>query len=457
MVQKKLINRTPELTRQILERFEQTAPETRGLFPAVKKIQQQGRERFLATGIPGRKNEKYKFTPLVKLFEAMPAPLLQPYRRDFELEDIFRCDIPTLNTFMHVVLNGFYFEESPSLGSMEGGIRVGGLQQALREMPEVVLAHLTRLAGESNDGLVQMNNAFATDGFFIYIPDNTTLEKPVQVVNIIKDRESHLVQHRNLIILGRNSEARIVICDHTLSDPECLTNSVTEVFVGQGARLEMNRLQNESNQATDITHTFIQQQGQSVLQNHHVSLHGGNLRNNLEITLAGEQAESHAYGLFLMDHQQNVDNHVFVRHAAPHCFSNQLYKGVLDDQATGAFTGRILVDQGAQKTEAFQTNRNILLTDRAKMNTKPQLEIYADDVKCTHGATVGQLDEEALFYLRSRGIREKEARLMLMSAFAYDVVREIKVDALRERISELVERRLKGDIPKCHTCLVNYS
>jgi len=152
-----------------------------------------------------------------------------------------------------------------------------------------------------------------------------------------------------------------------------------------------------------------------------------------------------------------VDNHVFVRHAAPHCFSNQLYKGVLDDQATGAFSGRILVDQGAQKTEAFQTNRNILLTDKAKMNTKPQLEIYADDVKCTHGATVGQLDEESLFYLRSRGIREREARLMLMSAFAYDVVREIKVDALRERISELVERRLKGDIPKCHTCLVNYS
>ncbi|NOY37988.1 MAG: Fe-S cluster assembly protein SufD [Chlorobi bacterium] len=453
-----LRNKTPELTRMVLDRFEKTGTSVKtGLLPAVKIMQQKGREAFLTYGIPGYKNEKYRFTPVQKYFEKNIPPLMVPRNRNFKLDDIFRCDIPTLNTFMHVVLNGFYFEETSSLGKMEDGIRIGGLRQAMKEMPGLVSKYLNLAAGESTDGLVALNAAFATDGFFIYVPDNVVMEKPVQVVNIVNDNQSDLVQYRNLIVLGKNSEARIVVCDHTLSEYESLSNSVTEVFMDREARLDMTRLQNENNNATNITHTFIRQEARTLLNNNHISLHGGHIRNNLDIVLVGSHAKSHANGLFLMDHDQHVDNHVFVSHAAPECFSNQLYKGVLNNNATGVFSGKILVEKGAQKTEAYQVNKNILLTDTAKMNSKPQLEIYADDVKCTHGATVGQLDEEAMFYLRSRGIRENDARLMLMYAFAHDVVRKIRIEVLQDRITELVEKRLKGDIPKCHTCLVNYS
>jgi Fe-S cluster assembly protein SufD len=458
MIGNRIVNRTPELTQTLLDRFEKSVVEQKpGMDGLLQGIQKDGKKALQSFGIPGRKDERYKYTPVAKYFEKDIPPLLAPRSRDFAIEDIFRCDIPTLDTYMHVVLNGFYFEESPELGTMEGRVLIGGLKQAIKAVPELVREFLDKAAVNSMDGLVAMNRAYASDGFFIYIPDHAVIEKPVQVVNIANDNRSDLLQHRNLIIMGKNSRATIVVCDHTLSEYESLTNSVTEVFMDRESQLDMTRLQNESINTTSVTHTFIHQEEQSLLRTNQVSLHGGNIRNNLEIDLKGEYAESHAYGLFLMDHEQHVDNNVFVSHIAPHCFSNQLYKGVLDNEATGAFTGRILVGRGAQKTEAYQVNKNIILTDKAKMNSKPQLEIYADDVKCTHGATVGQLDEEGLFYLRSRGIRENDARLMLMSAFAHDVVREIRVEALRDRITELVERRLKGDIPKCHTCLVKYS
>jgi Fe-S cluster assembly protein SufD len=289
---------------------------------------------------------------------------------------------------------------------------------------------------------------------FIYVPKGVVITKPIQVVNLVHSDEDMFNQHRNLIIVEENAEISLIICDHTMTPKKFLTNAVTEVYVGENSHFDIIRVQNEHNNACKITHTFIHQEKNSVASSNNITLHGGLIRNSTYHHLAGEGAESFSYGLYLTDKWQHVDNFVNVEHAAPNCHSNQLFKGVLDDMSTGAFNGRILVNQDAQGTVAYQKNNNILMTDDAKMDTKPQLEIYADDVKCSHGATVGQIDENALFYLRSRGIDKREARLMLMFGFAHEVIQNIKIEPLRERMDNLVMQRLKGELSRCASCMV---
>ncbi len=269
------------------------------------------------------------------------------------------------------------------------------------------------------------------------------------------DEQDGMTQHRNLFILEENSEAEVIVCDHTLSTSNFLTNSVSEFFIDKNAHFDFVRIQNEHNGSKQVSHLFFHQERDSRVTANTISLHGGLIRNNVYARLDDEGCENNTYGLYLTDKGQHIDNFVFMDHAKPHCLSNQLFKGVLDDFATGAFNGKVLVRQDAQKTEAYQANNNILLTDDADMNTKPQLEIYADDVKCSHGATVGQLDESALFYLRSRGIEKREARLLLMYAFAHEVIDKIKVLPLQERIHELVAKRLRGELSRCNFCQMN--
>ena len=435
----------------ILDRFPKQAGE--GL---MGKVQARALEQFMRYGIPGKKNERYKYTDVGAILAEGYQAVTVPEHHDFRIEEIFRCDIPTLNTWVFTVLNGFYFEKEDHLQELPGGVLVGGLRQALRERPDLVEPYLDRYASESTDGLAALNRSFAADGFFLYVPDNVVMEKPVQVINLIRSDREVMVQPRSLVILGKNAQGGLLICDHALTEKRVLSNAVKEFYVGENSSLDLTRLQNEHNSMTDISHYFVHQERDSRVTSTLISLHGGMIRNNLDVKLDGEGAENHAFGLFLTDRDQHMDHSLFIDHAAPHCTSTQTYKGVLDDEAAGAFEGKILVRPGAQKTEAYQVNKNILLKDTARMNTKPQLEIYADDVKCTHGATVGQLDTEALFYLRSRGIPEYEARMLLMYAFAHEVIREIKIDPLRDRIRELVDRRLRGELPRCHTCLVDY-
>ena len=235
-------------------------------------------------------------------------------------------------------------------------------------------------------------------------------------------------------------------------DDLLLTNAVTEIYTGDNAHFEYFKVQNEHNESSQVSHTYIHQERGSNVQTNTITLHGGLVRNNLYVKLNGEGCENHAFGLFLTDKTQHVDNFIFVEHAKPNCNSTQLFKGILDDRSSGAFTGRILVSRDAQKTAAYQKNSSILLTDDVKMNSKPQLEIYADDVKCGHGGTVGQLDEDAMFYLRTRGIGEKEARLMLMYAFAYEILSEIKIEPLRDRMTELIDKRLRKELSQCNNC-----
>ncbi len=411
-------------------------------------------QKFVEIGIPTKKNEAYKYTNLNVFFDHDYKNYFMPVSTDFVKAEEFRCDVPDLDTHGIVLLNGFYPTINQKLRELPSGVWIGNLNEAAVRFPDLIEKHYGKYAKSDTDGLIHLNTAMAPDGVFIYVPEGTSLTKPIQIVNLVYSDEDIFNQHRNLIIVDKNAEFSLLICDHTLSPQKFLTNAVTEIFVGENSHFDIIRVQNEHNNAGKLTHTFIHQERNSVASSNNMSLHGGLIRNSTYHFLGGEGAESFSYGLFLTDKWQHVDNFVNVDHAYPHCTSNQLFKGVLDDMSTGAFNGRILVRPDAQGTLAYQKNNNILLTDDAKMDTKPQLEIYADDVKCSHGATVGQLDGDALFYLQSRGINKREARLMLMFGFAHEVIQNIKIEALRERMDNLVMQRLKGELSRCASCMV---
>lgn len=410
---------------------------------------------FVVRGIPSRKNENYKYTNLQPLFLHDYQLNRQKEKVSADLNAVYRCDVPQLDTHLCLLFNGWYYENNRETGNLPEGVILCGLEEAARKYPELVGKSYGSLADTAEDPLVALNTAFARDGYFLYVPKNVKLEKPVQLINLLQNSRDMFVTQRNLVILEQGAGLNLVVCNHTLNLNRYLSNTVTEVITGENAELGMYTLQNEHNNSASLNSLFIRQERDSRITTHNSSLHGGLIRNNLKVILDGENAETHMFGMSFTDRKQHVDNFTQVIHAKPHCQSNQLYKNVLDNTSTGAFSGRIHVVRDAQKTNAFQRNNNLLLTDNATMQTKPQLIIDADDVKCSHGATVGQIDEEALFYLRARGIQENKARLMMMNAFAHEVIQEIKIEALRERIDDLVEKRLNGEVARCHECAYN--
>jgi len=420
----------------------------------INSFREPAIEKFMELGIPTRKNEAYRYTDLYHFFSLNFKNYFIPCEKDFIKAEDFRCDVADLDTHGLVLLNGFYPTINDKLRRLSGGIWIGSLNEAAKEFPDKIKDHYNRYTNGNNDGLVHLNTALASDGVFMYVPDGVVLNKPVQIVNLVEADSDIFNQHSNLIIAEDNSDTTLIICDHTLSPHNFLTNAVTEIYVGENARFDIIRVQNEHNNAAKITHTFIHQGKNSRTSSNNITLHGGLVRNNTFHFLEGKGSECNSYGLYLTDKFQHVDNYVSVNHMAPNCSSYQLFKGVLDDVATGAFNGRIYVNKDAQGTSAYQKNNSILLTDDAKMDTKPQLEIYADDVKCSHGATVGQLNNDALFYLQSRGINKREARLMLMFGFAHEVIQNIKVEALRDRMDNLVMQRLRGELSRCASCMV---
>ncbi len=420
----------------------------------INSFRKEAFEKFMELGVPTKKNEAYKYTNLNIFFDHDYKNYFIPVAADFARAEEFRCDVANLDTHGIVLLNGFYPTINGKLRQLPGGIIVGSLNEAALKYPALIREHYGKYAGSDTDGLIHLNTAMAPDGMFMYVPEGAVLSKPVQIVNLVYSEEDIFNQHRNLIIVGNNAEASVMVCDHTLSPSKFLTNAVTEVFVGENSHFDLIRVQNEHNNAGKITHTFIHQEKNSVASSNNMTLHGGLVRNSTYHYLGGQGAEAMSFGLFLTDKWQHVDNYVSVDHAFPNCSSNQLFKGVLDDMSTGSFNGRILVRQDSQGTLAYQRNNNILLTDDAKMDSKPQLEIYADDVKCSHGATIGQLDEDALFYMRARGIDTREARLMLMFGFAHEVIQNIKIEALRDRLDKLVMQRLRGELSRCASCVV---
>lgn len=409
---------------------------------------------FIRLGIPDRRNEAYKYTNLELFLSHDYQGYYLPVEEDFKEAEKFHCEVEDLDVWNMVLLNGFFPHGDKGLIMLPGGIWVGSMKAAVKQFPAMVEKHYNRYTENNTDGLVPLNTALASDGLFIYAPRNTVYTKPIQIVNLLHSDKDIFVQDRNLIIVEEGAQLNLLVCDHALSPQHFLTNTVTEVFVNRNARFDIIRVQNQHNNSAKMTHTFIHQERDSFASSNNITLHGGLVRNATWHHLEGENAETRSFGLFLADKHQHVANFVKVDHAAPHCNSTQLFKGVLDDNASGAFNGRIMVRRIAQGTNAYQSNNNILLSENARMDTKPQLEIFADDVKCSHGATVGQLDENALFYLRSRGIDAREARLMLMFGFAHDVIQNIPIEALRERIDTLVMQRLRGELSRCASCAI---
>jgi Fe-S cluster assembly protein SufD len=406
---------------------------------------------FVAQGIPTRKSENYKYTNLQPAF--MPDYEFNHHRQAVEaiFHPVFRCDVVQMDTTLRFIANGWFNHKNNNRNELPHGVILDSLDKIAREKPEL-LTQYASLASSSDDPMVALNTLFARDGYFLYIPKNAVFEKPIQLVNLLQAEKDAYITQRNFIYIEEGADVKLLLCDHTLNLNTYMFNSTTEIFVGANANFEYYTLQNHHNKANSLNSVYIKQERDSKVTALYSTLHGGLIRNNLKIILDGENAEANLFGMAFTDRRQHVDNFTQVIHAKPHCLSNQLYKNVLDDESSGAFSGRIHVVRDAQKTNAFQRNNNLLLTDKATMQTKPQLIIDADDVKCSHGATVGQIDEEALFYIRARGIEEKNARLMMMNAFIHEVIQQIKVEPLRVHIDDLVEKRLRGEVARCHDC-----
>lgn len=410
-------------------------------------------DSFIEKGIPSNKVEAYKYTNLQPYFK---GTLDIAFSKDAALNgstNKFHCNVPELDTHNVFLING-WFAQIEDAHLLPQGVVVGSIREKAAEYPEVFEKYYGQSKADECDAMAAMNTAFAQDGAFIYVPKGVTVDKPIQLVNIMTGDNDRLVFQRNLIVVEDNAQLKVMLCDHTISPQKFVINNLTEVFANENSVFDIYNIQNQHNLTTQVAGMYINQKRYSNVLTNNLTLHSGITRNNIRVTLDDENCESHVYGLYLSDKNQHVDNYSFIDHAKPHCQSFELFKGVMDDSASAAFTGRVLVRPDAQQTNAYQSNNNLLLTENAKVNSKPQLEIYADDVKCSHGATVGQLDDEAMFYLRARGINENEGRILLMFAFAYEVIEKIRVEPLKENIRGLVEKRFRGEFDKCDSCVV---
>jgi Fe-S cluster assembly protein SufD len=409
-----------------------------GINHPVHRLRRAAMERFIKLGFPGSRDEDWKLTNL--------APLAKlPFKDCSQLAASFAsADVEALGEFALklVFVDGWFSPELSSTRGLPGNVEIGNLDRALQENWGQLEAHLAKYASYQNDALTALNTAFMRDGAFISIPPNMTVEQPICLIYIATDAAEGCVMHpRNLILAGANSEARIVETYLGMSGNVYFANAVTELVAGESTRVDHYKLQQESTEAFHIATLQLQMEKSSTFSSHYLGFGGGLVRNQVRAHLGGEGCECTLNGLYVASGRQHLDNLTVIDHAMPRCASHELYKGILDGKAHGVFNGKIFVHQDAQKTDAKQTNQTLLLSEDAVINTKPQLEIYADDVKCTHGATVGQLDDEAIFYLRSRGIGAAQARALLTFAFANDVVRRVKVESLRARLEKMLLAR----------------
>lgn len=424
--------------------------------PSVRTNREKAIASFNKLGFPDKKLEDWRNTDLSGAFGVGYDYPLRPSPED-DMQKVFRCNIPHMDTAVIGQLNGWFVSKDVPLMELGNGIIIGSLAEALKKYPQLTEPHLGKYADTESNGFAALNTAFATDGTFIYIPDGVKSEKAVQLVNVIQHRENIFIQSRNLIVLGKGAKLTVVHCDDSYDHQPSFSNIVTEIVVGEGAYLDHYKLQNLNNNSTLVSSTWFHLGKEATLESHYISLNGALLRNNTYVRFNGPFGSANIYGLYLMDNKQHIDNYVAVDHACPDCVSNELFKGILDEHSTGVFNGYILVQRDAQRTNASQNNRNLLLTDTAKINSKPFLEIYNDDVKCSHGSTTGQLDETAMFYMRQRGIGEDNARMLLMFAFADEVVSKIAIEALRYRIEDMVKKRLQGELQICEQCVLHCS
>jgi len=432
---------------------------------------------FKRIGLPDKKAERYKYTDVQEAFS--PNYGLNLNRLQFRINpyDVFKCNVPNMSTLLYFIVNdAFHSKEYPN-AKPSGGIIISSLNEAAHLYPDLVSKYYGQIVRKAEtpsinseggqiidgefvpllknnepDAITALNTMLVQDGLFIYVPKNTVSDKAIQVVNVLTSTVDLLVNRRVLVVLEEGAKAKLLFCDESMSDVNMLATQVMEVYAGPSSELELYELEETNMKNKRFSNLYVQQHDKSKVTLNSISLHNGLTRNMTYVSLEGEESVINLYGGVIADKEQHVDNHTLVDHKVPKCVSNELFKYVLDDNSVGAFAGRILVRNDAQKTESQETNANLCVTKTAHMFTQPMLEIYADDVKCNHGATVGQLNEAALFYMRQRGISLDEAKLLLKFAFVGEVIDKVDLEPLKDRLHYLVEKRFRGELNKCSGC-----
>ena len=414
----------------------------------MNAVRDEAFEHFQTQGFPSKKVERYKYTDMQKLFEPDYGLNLQRLPIPVNPYEAFHCDVPNLSTSLYFVVNDMFYHDDKPKGSLPNGVIIG----SLKDFPEQAARYYAKQAKTSDDGITALNTMLAQDGLFVYVPKNVKVDRAIQVINILRSDVDLMVNRRVLFVLEEGAEIKMLFCDHAADDRRFLTTQVIEAYVGENASLDLYCMEETHHKNVRISNVYIDQQANSRVNHNVITLHNGTTRNKLDLTFSGEGAECQCYGCVIADKQQHVDNNTLLTHRVSHCTSSELYKYVLDDKATGAFAGRVLVEQGAQKTISQMTNQNLSATKEAHMYTQPMLEIYADDVKCAHGSTVGQLNDAALFYMQQRGISVEEAKVLLQNAFINEVIDKMQLEPLRDRLHYLVEKRFRGELNKCKGC-----
>ncbi len=418
----------------------------------MNAVRDEAYENFKRQGFPTKKVERYKYTDIAKLFE--PNYGLNINRLDIPVNpyDAFKCDVPNLSTSLYFVVNDAFYKKNEPKASLPEGVIVDSLKAQAEKNPDLIAKYYAKLAKTDEDAVTALNTMLAQDGLFVYVPKNVVVDRAVQVINILRSDVDLMVNRRVLIVVEEGAEAKLLFCDHAADDRNFLATQVIEAYVGRNASLDLYCLEETHAKNVRVSNLYIDQQADSRLNHNVITLHNGVTRNRVDLSLSGKGAECVLNGCVIADKEQHVDNNTVIDHKVEHCTSSQLYKYVLDEKAKGAFAGRVLVRHGAQKTSSEMRNQNICATREARMFTQPMLEIYADDVKCSHGSTVGQLNDAAMFYMQQRGISQKEAKLLLEFAFVNEVIDTIRLEPLRDRLHHLVEKRFRGELSKCEGC-----
>ena len=409
-------------------------------------------EDFERQGFPSLKEEDFCYTDISQAFAPEYGLNLKRLKTQIKPTDVFRCDVPNMSSQLFFVVNDSFYDDEQSDVFLPEGVFVGGMNVFAEQYPDIASRYYGKIATTSDDAVTAFNTMFAQDGFVLYVPRNVKVERTIQLVNIFRSQVDVMANRRILVIMEPHSEARLLVCDHNTDGMKSLATQVAEVFVEEGAFFDYYDIEESAISNKRFSSLYVEQAALSNVLVNGITLNNGLTRNNYRVNMNGEGAEATVCGMAIQDRNQQVDTYTHITHAAPRCKSTELFKNVLNDNSVGAFSGRILVKEGADKTEAYQTNRNMCMTREARMYSKPQLEIYADDVKCSHGMTTGQLDEKALFYMQSRGISREEARTLLSVAFTSDVIENVRLTPLRDRLQYLVEKRFKGEAARCDNC-----
>lgn len=422
--------------------------------PCTRKLNEEREKafvRFRAEGFPKLKDENWLHTNVAKKFETDYGMDLGRKAGANSVKGSFTCDVPNLKTVRGYIVNDCFTIAGEDRNKLPKGVLIGKINEIAESNPEIIDNFYNQLASKG-DSIVQFNTSFVQDGIILYVPKNTVIDETIQIVAQLQTNVDILTNRRLLVVMEENSHASLLLCDHSSTNKKSLSIEVTEIFIGRGASLDLYELEETTESNTRLGNLFVNQKHDSRFNHCNITLTNGFTRNYIEVTLDGEGADTNINGLAIGDKKQHIDNRTLVKHKKGHCTSNELYKYILDEESIGVFAGKMLICTDAQQTVSQQTNRNLCLTSCARMYAQPQLEIYADDVKCSHGSTVGQLDENALFYMQQRGIPADEARHLLMYAFAGEVIDNIKLEALRERLHILVEKRFRGELNHCKGC-----